>query len=264
MISLLFSNIYSSFNCFLEKNKLLDANLHKYALYKAINTIIVCVYPTVLFFALILINHMGSFEVVANNELLLNTLKMLKNARIDYLINVSKALSNLGYKLNVDTLKKLPTVTKAHIAIDIINNEFNKDILIKTFNHIPTMGEFIETIMNENCPAYVEKFSITPKHATEIIKQANGKVVLAHPVAYIHEDNLTINNIDSLIKEIKCDGIEANYVYVDKRNNIFDDSAFWNEYASKNNLLVTIGSDFHKFDNIHPQIGLINTNIKQN
>lgn len=54
-------------------NKKLDANLHKYALYKAINTIIVCVYPTVLFFALILINHMGSFEVVANNELLLNS-----------------------------------------------------------------------------------------------------------------------------------------------------------------------------------------------
>ena len=53
--------------------KKLEISLHKYALFKAINTIIVCVYPTVLFFALILINHMASFKIVAENELLLNS-----------------------------------------------------------------------------------------------------------------------------------------------------------------------------------------------
>lgn len=32
---------------------------------------------------------------------------------------------------------------------------------------------------------------LSPKEVAEIIRVANGKVVLAHPVAYVHEDNLT-------------------------------------------------------------------------
>ena len=115
--------------------------------------------------------------------------------------------------------------------------------------------------MNEGCPAYVEKFSISPLVASKIIKEAKGKVVLAHPIAYMHEDNLTIEQIDKLIKEMKPDGIEAHYIYINKNNHVFNDSEFWKEYAEKNNLFTTIGSDFHNIDNLHPQIGFVNTKL---
>jgi predicted metal-dependent phosphoesterase TrpH len=115
--------------------------------------------------------------------------------------------------------------------------------------------------MNENCPAYVKKESITPTEAAKLIREANGKVILAHPVAYTYEDNLTDEEIINIIKEINADGIESNYIYIDRNNNKINDIEKWNNYAKKLNLITTIGSDFHNFDNIHPTVGLINENI---
>ena len=39
--------------------------------------------------------------------------------------------------------------------------------------------------MNEGCPAYVKRASVSPKEAADTIKKAGGKVVLAHPVALL-------------------------------------------------------------------------------
>ena len=163
--------------------------------------------------------------------------------------------------MNVEELDKIDAVTKAHIALDVVNNDKNKDELLRVFGHIPGKGEFIETIMNENCPAYVKKETVTPKEAAEIIREAGGKVVLAHPVAYAHEDNLTDEEISNLVKEMQPDGLEANYLYVDRDNNKFDETKKWNEFAKQHNLFVTAGSDFHNKDGIRPEIGFVNTNF---
>lgn len=51
------------------------------------------------------------------------------------------------------------------------------------FKYIPSKGEFIEKIMNEGCPCYVEKLSITPIEASKIIKKYGGKffwLILLH------------------------------------------------------------------------------------
>ena len=160
--------------------------------------------------------HVLGYNFDINNGDLKSKLFSLRNARHDYLYNVNNKLSELGYVLNVNELDKIDAVTKAHIALDIVDNPINKDLLLKIFGYVPAKGEFIETIMNEGCPAYVEKASITPLEAAELVRNAGGKVVLAHPVAYSYEDNLSDEDIISLIKEIKPDGIEANYIYIDR------------------------------------------------
>lgn len=208
--------------------------------------------------------HVLGYNFDINNKLLKDKLFSLRNARHDYLYNVNDKLSELGYVLNINELDKIDAVTKAHIALDIINNSINKDLLLKTFGYIPSKGEFIETIMNEGCPAFVEKTSITPIEAANLIRSAGGKVVLAHPVAYSYEDNLSDKEIISLINEIKPDGIEADYIYIDRYNNKINDSDKWNKIASDLNLMVTIGSDFHNMDDIHPKIGLINEDVNIN
>lgn len=205
--------------------------------------------------------HVLGYNFDLNNKEFQEKLCKIRNARHDYLHNVAKKLNELGYYLNVEELDKIDAVTKAHIALDVINNEKNKELLLENFNHIPSKGEFIETIMNENCPAYVKKESVTPKQAAEIIRAANGKVVLAHPVAYVYEDNLTDEDILNIINDMKPDGLEANYLYVDRNNNKIDETKKWNEFAKKNNLFVTIGSDFHNKDGLRPEIGFVNTNF---
>lgn len=235
-----------------------DDNLFKYAESKNVEIINAVEISTKINKAGI---HVLGYNYNLNDMKFKEQLSKIRNSRHDYLRNVAIKLSELGYIVNVEELDKIEAVTKAHIALDIINNEKNRDNLINNFGHIPNKGEFIETIMNENCPAYVKKEQITPKEAAEMIRGAGGKVVLAHPVAYVHEDNLTDKDILKIVEDMKPDGIEANYIYVDRNNQIFDETKKWNEFAKENNLLVTIGSDFHNKDGIRPEIGLINTSF---
>ena len=51
----------------------ITTNIHMYSLTKAINTIAVCIYPTMLFSALFMLNHMESFGLVSSNSLLLES-----------------------------------------------------------------------------------------------------------------------------------------------------------------------------------------------
>ena len=145
-----------------------------------------------------------------------------------------------------------------------INDKQFKEKLLKNFGHIPNKGEFIETVMNEGCPAYVKKETVTPKEASEMIRAAHGKVVLAHPVAYIYEDNLTDTDILNIIKDMQPDGLEANYLYVDRNNNKINEVEKWNRFANENGLFVTAGSDFHIKDGIRPEIGFVNTSFTLN
>lgn len=206
--------------------------------------------------------HVLGYNIDIFNKNLKEELSKIRLARHNYLHEVSEKLNELGYIVNTNELDKIDSVTKAHIANDIINNKKNKKLLIKNFNKVPNKGEFIETLLNENCPCYVEKLSITPYDASCMIKKYGGKVILAHPVAYYYEDEKTIEDITNLLKEMHADGIEGNYIYIDKNNIKHNDITKWNNLANKLNIISTIGSDFHNFDGIHPVIGLINEDIK--
>ena len=70
---------------------------------------------------------------------------------------VSAILKELGYDINIDKLDKIDAVTKAHIALDIIENMQNERTSFKKVWTYSYKGEFIETVMNEGCPAYVQK-----------------------------------------------------------------------------------------------------------
>ena len=208
--------------------------------------------------------HVLGYNFDFNNKKFTDKLYSIRNARHIYLHDVAAKLKELGYIIDVDSLDKIDAVTKAHIALNIVGNEDNKELLLKTFGHIPSKGEFIETIMNEGCPCYVEKEAISPKEASDLIREAGGKVVLAHPVCYKYEDGFTDDDILNLVKEMNPDGIEANYVYLDRNSNKINESTHWNNFAKHHNLITTIGSDFHKNDGIHSDIGLINEDIVLN
>lgn len=201
--------------------------------------------------------HILGYNFDINNKNLKEKLHQVRNARHKYLHEVAERLEKIGYIVNVNELDKIDSVTKAHIAIDIINNKKNEKILLKDFNEIPTKGDFIEKIMNEGCIAYVEKDSLSAKEAAEIIREAGGKAILAHPVAYEYEDGLNEKDILEIINDMNADGIESNYIYIDQNNIKVDESDKWNQFANKYNLITTVGSDFHKKDGIHKDIGLI-------
>ena len=207
--------------------------------------------------------HVLGYNFDLNNKEFQEKLYTIRNARHIYLRKVAAKLEEAGYKIDVEALDKIDAVTKAHIASNVVDNKENETLLKEVFGYIPSRGEYIETIMNEGCPAYVKKETLTPKEAAQIIRQAGGKVVLAHPVAYEYEDNLTEEDILNLVNEMQADGIEANYIYINRSNNDekINDTKKWRDFAKKNNLFTNIGSDFHYADGIAPLIGLVSENL---
>lgn len=208
--------------------------------------------------------HVLGYNIDITNKRLINELNLSRDSRHVYLKDVSKLLNNLGYDVNINKLDKIESVTKNHIADDIINNPNNKGTLIEEFGFIPSRGIFIETLLTEGKKAYVRKKSISPKEATDIIKQAGGKSVLAHPVVYEYEDGLTEKDIKDVVIDMQPDGIECYYIYANKNNKIINDINKWEKFAADYNLLFTIGSDFHFDDGVSPIIGLINVIENEN
>lgn len=206
--------------------------------------------------------HVLGYNISINDENFKYRLNELRNSRHVYLFKVADKLEELGYIVNLNELDKIESVTKSHISQDVVSNILNHSLLKKEFGHIPNKGEFIETIMNENCPAYVKKETITPVEAAELIRNAGGKVVLAHPVAYKYEDGLNEKEILQIVNDMKADAVEANYIYVDKNNKKIDECNEWNEFCKSNNLISTIGSDFHELDDVRPTVGLVGENVE--
>lgn len=199
--------------------------------------------------------HMLGLNIDVNSEVLKEKLYLNRNSRHIYLHDVSKVLRDLGYIVNEEKLDEIELVTKAHISTDIITNPKNEEILLKEFGKIPSKGEFIEAIMNEGCKAFVDKVTLSPKEVVDLVHNAGGKVLIAHPVAYEVIDGLSKEEIINMIKDINPDGIESNYILINQDGNKINDSEFWSNFAKENKLIESVGSDFHRYDNVHPEIG---------
>jgi predicted metal-dependent phosphoesterase TrpH len=111
------------------------------------------------------------------------------------------------------------------------------------------LGEFTESfsiffrkgLANSNSSYFMNHIEFRPqyKEVIEIIHKAGGKAFLAHPFEYKFED--TIEFINDLRKESELDGIECFHPSSaddDKKDILV-------EYARKNNLYISGGSDFH-------------------
>lgn len=119
-------------------------------------------------------------------------------------------------------------IAKPHFARALYDNGYIKDIeeAYTNYFNVPPMKN-------------IKRQSITPKQAIELIKNAGGIAVIAHPVTLKLDDN----ELDEKIKELKKYGLDGMECY----NNIHtkEDIAKLKEIANKNNMLITAGSDFH-------------------
>ena len=105
--------------------------------------------------------------------------------------------------------------------------------------HVPTVAEAFDRWIGDGRPCFVDKEIITPKEAIDVIHQAGGAAVLAHPLAL----GAAAEQAEALIRGlVGCglDGVEVDYGAYSPGQR-----AMLRCFADRHGLVPTGGSDFH-------------------
>ena len=106
---------------------------------------------------------------------------------------------------------------------------------------VSSVADAFSKYLGDHTPYFVPREKVTPQQAVSLIQKAGGLAILAHPILY----RMSRERLDILVrrlKEVGLTGIEAIYATYNSReeNQI-------RQLASKYNLLLSGGSDFHGF-----------------
>jgi len=170
--------------------------------------------------------HILGYLFDYQNEALLRQLAALKKNRIERIYKIVEKLKLIGVDLPAESVFGLAgngTVGRLHVARAMLKEGITGSIF-----------EAFQKYIGDKCPAYVLGFRLSPEEAINLIKQAGGIPVLAHP--YLIND-------DSVIKRFIESGLRGLEVYYPEHSQSLVN--FYLDFAQKNNLLVTGGSDCH-------------------
>ena len=171
--------------------------------------------------------HVLGYYIDCSNKKLQESLQRMQEVRISRIKGMIDKLKEGGVDgidpQDVFDLAQSDAVGRMHLAI-----------ILKEHGWVSSISEAFDRFIGDGSPAYVPKLKQTPFAAIDLIHQAGGLAVLAHPM---------VNNKDELISslvEAGLDGIEVYYPNTSKET-----IAFYEGIAHKHNLIATGGSDAH-------------------
>jgi len=178
---------------------------------------------------------LGYFIDYENREFAINLEKM-KIARQDR----AKAILHKLHKLNIN----IPFEKVSEIAGDATIGRPHVAAAMVELGFVPDIVTAFDLYLAEGRPAYADRLKVTPKEACQMIRQAGGIAVLAHP--------FTIRNYRTLVESLLpfLSGIETYYgeFSEEQKQELLDLS---HEYQ----LIPTGGSDFHGEDRAGAPLG---------
>lgn len=140
-------------------------------------------------------------------------------------------LQKAGIEISYESLlAEFPgaVITRAHYA---------RYLLIH--NYTRSMQEAFERYIGDRCPCYVPREKVTPGQAVDLILQAGGIPILAHPILY-HMSDERLEALVSQLKKAGLMGIEAIY----STYNAAEERQI-RRLAENYRLAISGGSDFH-------------------
>jgi predicted metal-dependent phosphoesterase TrpH len=116
--------------------------------------------------------------------------------------------------------------------------------------HVSSWDEAFNLWIGRGCPAYVERYKLSPYDAIELVRKSGGLAVVAHPYIYTRSGErragLELGRWLPRLRDAGLEGIEIYYPNYPRRA-----SRQLLSLAIQHGLLITGGSDFHggTFDN---------------
>lgn len=182
--------------------------------------------------------HILGYMMDTNNKDFQNLLKVQQTARIEQVNEIIDLLyKKESIKIRFEDIKKQVaeggSIGRPHIAKAITNAGGTNNVM-----------EAYAKYIHDNSPVYVPRKTVSPQDAVEIIYEAGGIPVIAHP----HD----IDIAEELIKELMTHGLRGIEAYHRKHSPACVE--YFSSMAENLGLIVTGGSDFHAPNIMNGQI----------
>jgi 3',5'-nucleoside bisphosphate phosphatase len=185
--------------------------------------------------------HLLGYHIRLDDAGLDRELVTLQEARANRNPEIVRLLNRLGFEISYESLVAAcdGQLSRPHIARHMVER-----------GYVSSIDEAFDTYLSQGRPAYVEKYRIDWRRAIEVIHNAGGVTVLAHPCLLRLPDVHMMEELVVLLKSHGLRGIEVSYPEHSPAQTLQ-----YQALARRHGLLMTGGSDFHGALNPHIQMG---------
>ncbi len=180
--------------------------------------------------------HILGYFLDPQNRVLLNRIAKFQADRQNRINEMCAALNKLGIPLKAEAVFALANCKspgRPHVARALVKEKL-----------IDNLDDAFEKYLKKGRSAWVPKTKMSALEGVELIHQAGGLAVMAHP---------GLNRTDDIIPDLVDAGLDGIECFHTKHSTVMAERYL--EIAEKYNLLVTGGSDCHGFSKKAPLIG---------
>ena len=167
----------------------------------------------------------------------------VRDGRLDRLAGVLAKLAELGVPVSeaevMAQVGESPSVGRPHVA----------DALIKA-GHVRDRQEAFDRFLADGGPAHVHRYTIEVDRGIDLVHEAGGLAVIAHPWGRGREQVLPPGVLEALVRDHGLDGVE-----VDHQDHDSDTRRQLRTLADRLGLLATGSSDYHGTGKLDHDLG---------
>ena len=187
--------------------------------------------------------HVLAYGADPNNPDLAAEMARVRDGRLGRLAGVLAKLAALGVPVSeAEVMAQVgdsPSVGRPHIA----------DALIKA-GHVVDRQEAFDRFLADGGPAHVPRYTIELERGIDLIHQAGGLAVIAHPWGRGREQLLPPNVLQTLVRDHGLDGVE-----VDHQDHDAEVRRRLRRLAESLGVLATGSSDYHGTGKLDHDLG---------
>jgi predicted metal-dependent phosphoesterase TrpH len=186
--------------------------------------------------------HLLGYGVDPHSPELASMTQGLVGARDERNARVVDALQKQGVAISMDEVLAASgagTTGRPHIAAVLMRK-----------GYVSSIREAFNKYLGQGGSAFFDKEQLSPRRAIEMIKNAGGVAVLAHPVQLRKENHAQLENAIKELVDFGLGGVEV--IHSDHRASLVQELT---ELADRFGILMTGGSDFHGSGKPHIKLG---------
>jgi len=187
--------------------------------------------------------HMLGYFVNAEDTALLTALDSLKKDRQERILKIVSKLNDHNVPVGADEVDQE--------AVGGVPGRPHVANLIMRKGHVATRQEAFDRYLGKGAPAYVEKKKLSPLEAMQLIANAGGVPVLAHPYSLDEPD---ARELEQILRRLMLTGLKGIEVYYPQHT--AEQTDLFLHLAKKLDLAVTGGTDFHGANRPDVEIGV--------